>query len=106
MYGRVVAPVRPLCVFDRPGVLLRMQEEDLINMDSDRLLVYAAVLLDVRVAKSLILSCPSQMINGQAASGLEMESDRLRAAVESIIQASSETSAEDSVVRYSYFKAY
>ncbi len=105
LYGRVVAPVRPLCVFDRPGVLLRMQEEDLINMDSDRLLVYAAVLLDVRVAKSL-MSCPSQMINGQAASGLEMESDRLRAAVDSIIQASSETSAEDSVVRYSSFKAY
>ena len=27
LYGRVLQDVRPLCCFDRPGVLLRMQEE-------------------------------------------------------------------------------
>ena len=86
LYGRIAAPARPLCVFDRPGVLLRMLE-DSGDPESDCLHVYAAVLIDARVAKSLMIA-------------VEMESDRLRAAIESIRAADDEAGGVDGTLFY------
>ena len=89
--GRIVAPARPLCVFDRPGVLLRLLEDggnDEDDDDSDRLRPFAAVLLDARIAKSLMMmKTPAAHLNGQPAAGMQLESDKLRAAMGSILAA-------------------
>ena len=56
--------------------------QDLIDVDSDRLRQYAAVLLDARVAKHLMSTAVT--LNGSPANIMEMDSDRLRAAMRSI----------------------
>lgn len=83
LYGRIVAPARPLCVFDRPGVLVRLMEEDMLDLQSDSMAPYAAVLLDARVAKSL-MTTSHLLLNGQEASLMDIETDKLRAAMQSL----------------------
>jgi hypothetical protein len=81
LYGRVMEQVRPLCCFDRPGVLLRLMVDDAL-IDADCLQPCAAVLLDARVAKTLMRN--RDLLNGLPASDMTMESDQLDAAMKTI----------------------